>query len=473
VRPEDSTQAGMLKTSGNKIAILIISSVTGFIAAIMTSALNVALPAINLDFNADAVLLSWVVTSYILAMAVFSVPFGRIADIIGIKKIYTMGIILFTISTGAIAFSNSIVMLIACRTIQGASSAMLASTSVAMIMAVLPPKDRGFGIGTSIALVYTGFSIGPFFGGVLTEHLGWRSIFLISVALSLIMIIILFWKVQGEWAECKGEKFDYLGSALYGIALVALMYGFSVLPGVIGAILTIIGIAGILLFFYLERRMKSPILAVNVFSRNRLFIFANLASMISYIGTAGIVFLVSLYLQYIKGLSPQQAGLVLVAQPVVQAILSPITGKLSDKPGFRILSAIGMSMIFIGLLIFSLINESTLVILIVIILILIGVGVGLFTTPNTNAVMSSITSKYYGVTSSMIATVRTMGQTLSMGIATIVIAIILGRVVITPEYYPAFMKSFKIIFAILAVFCFIGIFASLVRGKPDKVEEKA
>ena len=190
-------------------------------------------------------------------------------------------------------------------------------------------------------------------------------------------------------------------------------------------------------------------------------------SLISYIATAGIVFLLSLYLQYIKGLSPQQAGLILVEQPVLQAILSPITGKLSDKTGSRLLSAAGMAIIFIGLLAFSLMDEGTSLILIVIILILIGAGFGLFSSPNVNAVMTSITPKYYGVASSMITTVRTIGQTLSMGIATIVIAIIIGRVVITSESYPAFLTSFKIIFGIFAVFCFGGILASLVRGKKE------
>jgi EmrB/QacA subfamily drug resistance transporter len=436
----------------------------------MGSALNVALPVIGQEFHPDAVLLSWVVTSFILAMAVFSVPSGRLADISGIKNIFTWGMVLLTLSTAAIAFSNSVILLITFRAVQGASSAMLAGTSVAMIIAIFPAKDRGRGLGASIACVYFGQSIGPFLGGILTEHLGWRSIFLVSLPFCLLIMAVLFWKVRGEWAECKGEKFDYPGSVIYGLALVALMYGFSALPQFTGAVLTGIGIVGILVFLRWESRAKSPLLAVNAFRSNRLFIFANLASLISFIATAGLVFLLSLYLQYIKGLSPEQAGLILVAQPVLQAILSPISGKLSDKTSPRLLSAAGMTLIFIGLLALCFMQNETPIALIVVILIVIGTGIGLFSSPNVNSVMGSVTPKYYGVASSMIGTIRTIGQTLSMGIATIIIAVMIGRAVLTPELYPAFLTSFKIIFGIFSAFCFTGIFASLVKGKPAKTQ---
>ncbi len=211
MKPKISKQPGTITTAGNKTAILIISSVIGLISSFMVSALNVSLPAISRDFNIDAVMLSWVVTAYVLATAVFSVPFGRLADIVGIKRIFTYGIILFTLTTAVAAFSNSTGMLLACRGIQGIAAAMVAGTSVAMLMATFPANERGKGIGISIACVFIGLSIGPFLGGILTEYLGWRSIFLVVLPLCLFLIAVLFYKVSGEWAECKGEKFDFLG----------------------------------------------------------------------------------------------------------------------------------------------------------------------------------------------------------------------------------------------------------------------
>jgi MFS family permease len=277
--------------------------------------------------------------------------------------------------------------------------------------------------------------------------------------------LLILWKIKGEWAEAKGEKFDFIGSMIYGIALIALMYGFSLLPEISGAVLTAVGILGLFAFIKWESRTKSPMLNIDIFRNNNIFVFSNMANLINYCATNAVVFLMSLYLQYIKALTPEQAGLILVAQPAMLVIFSPITGILSDRIEPRIVASSGMALTFIGLLVFSFLAETTSSVLIVAVLMIMGLGAALFITPNNNAIMGSVLPKYYAVASSTAATMRQVGQTLSLGITMIVMTIVIGRVAITPEHYPAFLTSTKIAFGIFAILCFGGIFFSLFRGK--------
>ncbi len=472
-QPENSAPIKTQTADSNKTTILIISCLASISATFMMSALNGALPVMNQDFQADAILLGWTITSYILAVAVFSVPFGRLADIVGIKKIFIIGTAIYTIATVLSFFASSAIMLIAYRAIQALGSAMIFSTSTAMLTAAYPAKERGRALGLSVASVYLGLSLGPILGGLLTEHFGWRSIFLTNIPFGIIILFLVVWKVKGEFAESRGEKFDYAGSIIFGLALTALMYGFSLLPELSGIITTLIGIVGIIAFLGWENRNESPLINVRVFRNNKTFIFSNLAALINYCGTSAISFLLSLYLQYIKGLNPEQAGLVLIGQPIIMTLVSPFAGRLSDKIEPRIVASVGMTLTCLGLFSFSFLTSSTSIMQIIISLIVIGAGFGLFTSPNTNAIMSSVTPKFFAVAASITGTMRTMGQTLSMGITMIILGITIGRVVITPQYYPEFLSSSKIAFAIFAALCFAGIFASLSRGKREIEEPKA
>ncbi len=454
-----------MNTNISKKAVLLVVTLSSFLAPFMGSSINIALPSIAKEFVMDAVSLSWVATSYLLATAVFLVPFGRIADIHGRKRIFTYGISIYTVSSILSAISTSAVMLISFRILQGIGGAMIFGTGVAILTSVFPVGERGRALGINVAVVYLGLSLGPFLGGFLTEHFGWRSIFLLNVPLGLIIMAAIFWKLKGEWAEARGEKFDLSGSIIYGVALVAIMYGLSLLPAMSGVWVIIIGILGILAFIRWEMKVASPVLPMNLFKNNAVFAFSNLAALISYSATFAVAFLLSLYLQYTKGLSPQNAGLILVSMPAMQAILSPLAGRLSDRIEPRIIASIGMGLTTIGLVLLTFLNQNTAIGFILISLIILGFGFALFSSPNTNAIMSSVEKRSYGIASATLATMRTVGMTLSMGIAMLIFAIFIGRVEITPEYYPVFVSSLKIAFVIFATLCFGGIFASLARGK--------
>jgi EmrB/QacA subfamily drug resistance transporter len=451
--------------STSKGAILLVTTMASFIFPFVASAVNIALPSLGKELSLDAVTLGWIATAYLLSSAALLVPFGRIADTYGRKRIFACGIGIFTFSSLLSGLANSATMLIAWRVLQGIGGAMLAGTAVALLTTVFPANERGKVLGTIVAAAYLGLSLGPVLGGVLTQHLGWRSIFLIGALLGLLVLGVVLWKLKGEWTGAKGERFDSAGSVIYVLGLVALVYGFTLLPAMSGAGLIIGGTIGLLAFTRWETRTKSPVLDISLFINSKAFTFSNLAALVNYSATFGVTFLISLYLQYMKGFNPQNAGLILAAMPAVQAIFSPLTGRLSDRIEPRLIASAGMVLNTVGLILFIFLNEETSLKLIIGNLILIGFGFALFVSPNTNAVMSSAPKTAYGVASAMLATMRQVGMVLSMGVAMLMFALYVGRVQITPEYYSLFQQSMKTSFIIFAILCFGGIFASLARGR--------
>ena len=434
------------------------------------SSVNVALPTIQSEFSADAVVLSWVATSYLLAIAVFLMPFGKVADIYGRKKIFTLGLVLYTSSSLLAIFSFSMTALIAMRVLQGIGAAMFVTTGMAIITSIFPPARRGKAIGIYVSAVYIGLSVGPFAGGFLTRYLGWRSIFAVAVPFGAVSIFMAIKYLKGEWADARGETLDIRGSVLYGLSILILIYGASLLPSPMAVYLIIFGLVGLGLFVRLELRVPYPVFEVKLFSRNRLFTFSSLAALINYSATFALTFLLSLYLQYIKGIPPQYAGSILIAQPIMMAVFSPLTGRLSDKIEPRLMASVGMSVTVLGLIFFGFIGPNTSNEMIVLVLACLGIGFALFSSPNMNAIMSSVEKRYLGIASGTVATMRLLGQMVSMAIAMVVFAIFIGREPITPANYSEFLKSVRISFLIFSLLCTLGILFSLMRGELRKDE---
>jgi EmrB/QacA subfamily drug resistance transporter len=434
----------------------------------MASSINIALPAIGQEFSMDAVLLGWIATSYLLSAAVFMVPFGKIADIYGLKRIFQIGLFIFTISSFVAYFAPSSAVLIGSRILQGIGSAMIFGTGTAILVNVFPLRERGKVLGINAASVYLGLSLGPFLGGLLTQYFGWRSLFLINVPLGLIPLALVMGKLKGEWSEARDEKFDLMGSIIYSLMLVSIMYGFSILPELKGLGLVLAGFATFLLLIKWESNVAHPVLDINLFKNNRIYAYSNLAALINYSSTFSVTFLLSLYLQYIKGLEADQAGLILAFQPLVMTILSPYTGRLSDRIEPRLVATAGMALTFVGVFSFVFLGKDTSIQFIIASLMVLGLGLSLFTSPNTNAIMSSVEPRCYGVGSATLGTMRLIGQVSSMAIAMLVFSIFIGKVEIMPENYPQFLSSVKMAFAISSVLCFAGIYASMARGKLGK-----
>jgi MFS family permease len=467
-------QVGILQDEkelkSQKQAVLMVSACAAFLVPFLTSAINLALPAIGKELRINAISLSWVVSSSLLATAIFLLPFGKLGDIIGRKKIFSLGIILFTIATLLIVFTHSFASLIVFRTIQGFSSAMIFGTSLAILTSVFPAGERGRAMGIQVTATYLGLSLGPVIGGLLTHSFGWRSIFVFLFLIGLISIYLVFTKMKSEWADAKGEKFDWKGSVIYGVSLFAFMFGFSKLPTATGWIFLASGISAGVVFLFFEKRIEYPVFDVKLFLTNRILAFSGLAALINYSATSAIGFFMSLYLQYMKGLDPRSAGLIMIAQPIAMALLSPMAGKLSDRKNPGVIASTGMGITGTGLILLCFINAATPFYLIVLLLIYIGAGFALFSSPNSNAIMSSVEKRYLGIASGVVGTMRIVGQMTSMGIAMMLISVYIGKQTINPSTHQGLLIAMKTGFIIFSVLSFFGIFASLARN--DRLNNK-
>lgn len=449
--------------SRSRTILLIIIVLNSFTNPFLGAAVNIALPQIGHEFGMNAISLSWVAMAFLLSSAIFLVPFGKLADISGRKRIFLYGNAVITISALLCVLSASGSMLIGFRALQGIGSAMTFGTGIAIITSAFPANERGKAIGISVTAVYLGLSVAPFLGGLLTQAYGWRSLFVVTIPPGLLVIVLTWLAIKEEWAEAQNEQFDYRGSVVYMLALLALMYGFSQLPEPVGIVLTATGVAGVLFFIFLELRTVFPVLNIRLFAENRVFAFSNLAAMINYAATFAVTFLLSLYLQYIKGLGPREAGMILVTQPVLMTLFAFISGRLADRFDARLLSSRGMAVVVAGLLMLSFLADDSGVGYIVASQAVLGAGFGLFSPSNTTAVMSSVEKRYLGVASATVGTMRLTGQMMSMGIATMIIHIFIGDGAVTPANHLLFMRSVTVAFVLFSGLCILGVFASLAR----------
>lgn len=454
-----------------KIVALLVASIASFFAPFMATSVNIALPAIGAFFGSDAIILNWITMGYLLASAIFAVPFGSLSDIYGRKKIFALGIGLFTVSSLLCALAPSDIFLILFRILQGIGTAMIFVTSLAIITEVFPPKDRGKAIGINVMSVYVGLSLGPVLGGLFIQYLGWQSLFLLMIPFGILVISLLYWKLPTEWMEAERTKFDYIGSILYSVGLLFLMYGFTELNNILGVVLMVAGIFLLAFFFHYEQKVEYPVFNVGLLRENTTFTFSSLAALINYSATFAVTLLLSYYLQFIKGLEPQSAGLILVAQPILMTIVAPLAGRMSDRYEARKLATAGMILVTIGLFGFTFLTPDTSLQQIIISLFILGTGFGLFSSPNTNVIMGSVQKKFYGIASATVSTMRLIGQTMSIGIATLVFAFFLGRVQITPDHYDALISGIQVSFIIFTIICLFGIHASWKRGDTMDYQE--
>jgi len=448
-----------------KRSVLTVTAFASFLTPFMGSAVNLALPSIGDEFSLNAVTLNWIISSYMLTTSILLLPAGRAGDILGRRKVFTAGLIIFTLSMILLTFTPGIKWLIGVRILQGIGGALMFGTNMAILTSVFPPGERGRAMGINVTAVYIGLASGPFLGGLLTRYLGWRSIFAFLIPMGIISLVLIRRRMKQEWAEAKGESFDWTGAAIYGVSIASLMYGFSKLPSVWGWGITGAGFLLMPLFVIREKRAMHPLFDITLISKNRVFAFSSLAALIHYAATSAIGFFLSLFLQYIKDLGPRDAGFVLMSWPLTMALISPAAGKLSDHHNPGVLASIGMAITSVALIILCFLTAESSVTLIVAILVIMGAGFSLFSSPNSNAIMSSVEKRQLGNASGMLGTMRNVGQTLSMAIALMLLALYMGQEKINPGNYAQLMNSMKSGFIVFSVLCFAGIFASLARNK--------
>lgn len=447
-------------------AAVAVAILTSFTMSLIGSALNLSIPAIGKEFAVEASVVGWLVTGYMLTVATLSVPFGRLADIWCRQRELVIGIVIFICGCAGAVLSPSMPFLLAMRVLQGIGGAMVMSTNTPILISAYPPNMRGRAIGYSIGSVYVGLSLGPVIGGILNQNLGWRSIFVVAGALAVAALIVAAKGIPAEVSEGRGRSFDLSGNILYACFIVLFMYGLSEIGnGPIPVIITAVGVLLGVVFIVHELKADDPALNISLFRSNIGYSLSNLAALMNYGATFAIGYLTSIYLQVVMNYSSQTAGLILITQPAVMAILTPRMGRLSDKRSPFVLSSIGMGFCALGTLFYIFIDEKTNIALIIAALIITGIGFAFFSSPNTNAIMSCVEKKDYGIATSVLNTMRSIGQTSSMVIVTIIVALMIPGLQIT-EVEPAVLVSvINKAFIIFTIMCVIGIFISLKRKK--------
>jgi EmrB/QacA subfamily drug resistance transporter len=449
--------------STGRIALILVCT-TSFITPLMLSGVNVAIPAIAADFHADAVLLSWIPTAYLLATAVFLLPAGRLGDLVGRKKMYVAGIAVMALGSALAAAAGDIRFLLGCRVIQGMGNSLMATSGIPMLVSIFPSHRRGSVVGMTTAGVYVGLTGGPLIGGLCTHYLSWRAIFLIHIPVLLTVIFLTLKKLHGEWSGESEQRFDFKGAVIFAAGISALIYGLSLLPALHSIWLILLGLSLLTGFFQLEKRMRDPILDVRLFFENRLFLFSSLAALFLYSASFGLSYLMSLYLQYIKAMSADTAGMVLMSQPVMMAALSPFTGRLSDRIEPRLLASAGLILNVTGYFLLSRSGMDTPLIYIILCLFTTGIGFALFSSPNINAILGAVRREQLGIASGITSTMRVLGQMFSMAVITTVFAVNMGRVQITPELYPVLLHNVQVCLVIASGLAMIALLSSLSRG---------
>lgn len=454
--------------------VLLVNFLAAWVAAFTTTSINIALPSIQTEFHLGVMALGWLTLSYGVVSAVFLLPFGKIGDRYGRHLLFLIGLTIFSLSSVALIYADTYHGLLVFRAAQGVGAAMMWSTSIAMVTLAYPPHKRGWAMGVSVAASYLGQTTGPALGGVIVYNLGWRNLFLVTACFSFLTLGLDVLLLRGaEWREERLTGFDWAGSTVYAFALSALLLGLSWLPLKPGVILLFGGIAGLALFVWWETRARSPVVDFRIFRGNRVFAFSSLTALISYSSVWAVTFLMSLYLQFIKGLNAQTSGLVLIAAVALQCVFSPLGGRLSDRIQPRWIVSAGMVLCGIGLFLLCFLRADTSYWYIVLALCLLGLGSALFSGPNQNSIMGSVKRRHAGFASASIATVRIVGISLSIAVATLIMALIVGRHDIQPDDYPNLLAAVRTAFAFFTAGSIVAVLISLARGKMPAQEVPA
>lgn len=435
---------------------------SSFVTPFTSSALTLSLPDIGRDYGASANTLGWVLEIFLLASIVCLLPMGKLADRFGKRRVFFGGTLLFTVSSALCIVTPDMGLLLAARALQGVAAAMLYATNMSIVALSFPPEQRGQALGWMVSMVYVGLACGPVLGGLLNYYAGWQSIFIFITLACLACVITTKLYLHQEWREENVKGVDGRGAMLYGVAMILAMFGLSEFAELSwGWMALTSGLLILALFVRHEMKAKDPILPIYILAENREFSLSNLTAMINYSATFAISFLMSIYLQSVLGLTSREAGLMMLIQPIVMALLSPAAGKLSDRHSPTRIATIGMAITAIGILglVASVHIESLW--LVVPVVIIIGIGFALFAAPNNNAIMGAVPKRQYSLATSMLGTVRLVGQVISVAIVTMVLSLDWDSLAPGEEL----VRNIEISFVVFTVLCLIGILPSVARRK--------
>ena len=441
--------------------VIFVSFITTFFAVFLSNGVIIGVPMIAEEFVMNNVLQNWVSTLFFLVVAVFTVPAGQISGKYGVKRTLTAGVMVFLLGSLLACVSFSAEFFLMFRIMQGVGVAFLNVSSMAMVVQAVNPENRGRALGYTVTGVYLATSLSPVICGYLVDNFGWRSMFLSVIPFLVFCILLLVLEMPQEWKTYEDDKIDVIGSVLYSMGILLFIYGFTTLVSMNGLVLTLLGIILLVLFGWYELGLDSPVFNMKLF-RNKKFTSSNIAALCGYLAIMVITTILNYHFQYVRGWNAQMSGLILIVTPLVMAVIAPNAGKLSDRIHPQKLAALGMGITSVSLLILVFLTGDTPVYVVVLSMLLEGVGMGLFSSPNMNAIMSSVPPGDAPTASASQATMRTIGQTMSLGLLTLVFAWIMGNLEISVRYAGLIVGSSQIVCLVCTVFCVVAVFVSLV-----------
>jgi len=445
------------------------------------SIVNIAIPALSRDLRASFQVVQWIPIIYLLIQAVTLISFGRLSDLHGRKSFFLFGISLFTFASFLSTFVTTDIELVIFRAIQGIGSSFISSNAPSMITDIFPREETGKALGINVATIYLGLVTGPVLGGLIVQFSTWRLIFFINIPIGIVLVIIGWFKLQKVNPGIKEERFDIGGTLLFGTFLATLLLALTI-ANLIGwasipvILLFIISVSSIFLFIYLESKTRFPLFKLSLFRVNRIFSFANFAALLNYTAVSGVSFLLSIYLQSILGITPAITALFLLPTTITMASVAPLSGRLSDRVGTRILTTLGMIIMAIGFIILSVVLQFLPLIYIILTQFIVGVGIGLFSSPNNSAIMNAVAPRDHGIAAGTLSTMRVVGQSTSVALLSVILTlfiplsllnpIISNPTIITdPIAIQEFTMGMQVLLIVSAILCLAGSVLSFMRGK--------
>ena len=438
-----------------KWLVLIAIGASTFMSALDTSVVNAVLPIINQSFDSDIATVQWVVTIYLLIVSGLLLSFGRLGDMRGHKPIFMIGFAIFITSSALCGLAPSIGALITFRGFQALGAAMLAANSPAILTKSFPSSQRGQALGLQATMTYLGLTVAPSLGGWLTDLTSWRAVFYINVPVGMAAFLLSWRFIPRDKIVASDERFDLPGSAVFLAGLITLLvglnqgpsWGWSSIPTI--SLLTF-SIVFLVVFVLVERKNPNPMLDLSLF-KNRVFSVSTASAILNYVAVFSILLLLPFYLIQGRSLSPSQAGLILTIQPIIMALVAPIAGAISDRIGTRLPSVFGLTILSLGLLLLARLGPLSSLLEIVLALTAVGVGTGTFISPNNSAIMGSAPLKRQGIAAGILATARSTGMVLGVGLAGAIFTTILASGQADDSLYIAIRVSFLVAGGLAAI----------------------
>lgn len=446
--------------------VILITSITTFFVAYISSAISIVLPTMAEFFKMDNVMQNWISLIYLLVIAAFSIFAGYFSKRKGLKRSLLIGVVIFLLGSVFSALATSSLIIISSRAVEGFGAAFIYVSGTAMIVKAVDESVRGTALGINLASFYLGLTVAPFLGGFLSGSYGWQSIFYIQVPFLVLAILLIVFGIKDDMIEDSKTKISSKSLVLVSIAILLAMYGFTIANRLEGIVLVIIGIACL----YLSFKQKNPVFKLKLF-KNVKFLTSNIASLTSYIGIYVLTYVLNYHFQYIMGFSAEISGAFLVIGPLVMTFSAVAAGRLSDKRNPDLIAMIGIFTVLISLIMITAIGRDTSLGFIIAAMVVYGVGYGLFASPNTKVIMSSLPAKYNEYASSAVSTSKYIGKTLSLALFTVIFAVIMGNVVIDSSNYGLLILSSQVTCGICTVFCAIACIAAVIgyRSKEKQV----